>query len=295
LLKEVLKCDIAVSLQNSLFDHKAILLDFNNHKGKPVIRQRINNKVLQSDLLEIVVLTSTAETYIQNAVFIPNRDNLLRIVGQLKLIIHNAGLNWCERPGEAVPEEAVRAREGLLNTARYNLQILNIEVLENAALVCVDDIFMETLVNNIRNDTCNFQAFFLREAKKKFADGVKTLNTLKENYSDNEEQIKNLEAVLNVIADRELRAELENFAIFEHLSSEKMCPKFLTIVKNSNPVPDLSVIRNDTDEEFNSDPDRKSISLNILKIYIKRRQAGLILMKAAWRTFLVWILLIGRK
>jgi hypothetical protein len=222
LLKEVSKCDIAVSLQNSLFDHKAILLDFNNRKGKPVIRQKINNKVLQSDLLEIVVLTSTAETYIQNAVFIPNRDNLLRIIGQLKLIIHNAGLNWCERPGEAVPEEAVRAREGLLNTARYNLQILNIEVLENAALVCDDDIFMETLVNNIRNDTCSFQAFFLKEAKKKFAEGVKTLNTLKEKYSDNAEQIKNLEAVLNVIADRELRAELENFAIFEHLGSEKM-------------------------------------------------------------------------
>jgi hypothetical protein len=81
---------------------------------------------------------------------------------------------------------------------------------------------METLVNNIRNDTCSFQAFFLKEAKKKFAEGVKTLNTLKEKYSDNAEQIKNLEAVLNVIADRELRAELENFAIFEHLGSEKM-------------------------------------------------------------------------
>jgi hypothetical protein len=224
--------------------------------------QRINNKILGSDLIGFVVHNAVAETYLQHAADLPNKNDLLRMVGQLKLLFYNAGLLWSDRPGEEVPEEDIRAREGRLNTIRYLLQNLDLNVLENAALSCDDDVFMETLVNNVRNETCSYQAFYISETKKRFLDGAKKLKTLKSNYTDNADEIKQLEKKLNDITDRQLRAELENYSVYEHLVSEKMNPKFLCLAKSYNQQKGLDSIMDSNGDAFASDTLRKEFITN---------------------------------
>jgi hypothetical protein len=164
-LINISRCEIADKLQSKLFDHKAIFLDLNNRKKKMVVRQFICNEVLLSDVIDIVVHVSVAESYVQH-LEIRNRQDLLNTIGQIRVLILNAGLNFKDRPGSLVTAEEVEAREGIVNRARYLLQFLNVSVFENANLTCEDDFFMETLVNNVRNDVCSFQSFFLKEQKK---------------------------------------------------------------------------------------------------------------------------------
>jgi hypothetical protein len=116
---------------------------------------------------------------------------------------------------------------------------------------------MEVLINNVRNEVCSYQAFYLNEIKKKIFDGIKRLQQFKKNYEINAEVIAQLEKQLNDYADRDMRAELESYPVFEHLGAEKMCPRFLALAKNACPDPDLSVIKDDNGNAFQTIKNRK--------------------------------------
>jgi hypothetical protein len=165
-------------------------------------------------------------------------------------MIFQLGLHWKDKPGENINEDEIQAREGRLNRIRYMMGELDVSVLENAALTCTADTFMETLINNVRNETCSYQAFYIAETKRYFLEGLKKLQTLKRNFEDNADQISTLEKHLNEYADNEMRTELESFPVFEYLEAEKMRPKFLALAKNTSPDPDLSVIKDNTGTDF---------------------------------------------
>jgi hypothetical protein len=55
-----------------------------------------------------------------------------------------------------------------------------------------------------------------------------------------------------------LRAELENFDIFEHVAAEKITPKFLKLAQSSQPKVELDIIKNDNGLPFASDNERHS-------------------------------------
>jgi hypothetical protein len=92
-----------------------------------------------------------------------DNSNFAALSGELKLLIVNAGLAPAERPGEDLQLEEIRQREARLERARYLMQLLDIKVFELNPLSCTDDIFMEVLINNVRNEVCSFQNFFLKE------------------------------------------------------------------------------------------------------------------------------------
>jgi hypothetical protein len=172
-----------------------------------------------------------------------DNSNFAALSGELKLLIVNAGLAPAERPGEDLQLEEIRQREARLERARYLMQLLDIKVFELNPLSCTDDIFMEVLINNVRNEVCSFQNFFLKEKNNKLRAGINTLNNLKKNYKENADAIRQLENSLNTIVDANLRAELENYDIFEHLEAEKITPRFLRLAQNSVPKSDLNVIK----------------------------------------------------
>jgi hypothetical protein len=202
-------------------------------------------------LIEPVVHAAVAESYLIH-INIPNKADCLRLVGELKLIILNAGTEFSERPGEDFTPEQVTERAGLLTRARYIMQILDITVFELAELNCDPSVFMEILMNNVRNDVCSFQAFYLKERKKNFNEGLQLLKELKIDYVLNSDRIRELEKDLNRIVDAELRAELENYDVFEHLVAEKINPKFLQLANSSVQVVEQKIICNDNLEIFES-------------------------------------------
>jgi hypothetical protein len=92
-------CIISEGLQNKLFDHKAVCLMLNASVTTETKSERrmpaISNKDLDDDLLEFVVLTSAAETYLQNtdAIVIGNHNkiHLLQTCGSIKNFIRICG------------------------------------------------------------------------------------------------------------------------------------------------------------------------------------------------------------
>jgi exonuclease III len=257
LVNQVSKCEIKETVQNKLFDHKAILLELNGKGKRRKGRQMIDNKILSSDIVEIVVHCAVAESYVQHLTNVRSREALLQSIGQLKLILFNLGLHWTDRPGDEVTEDEASTRERLLDRARYILVNLDTRVLENAEINCDPDVFMEVLVNNVRNDTCSYQSYFMNEKKKKFQEGIASLRNLKSNYVRNLDRIRDLEKKLNDAVDMELRADLERFYLFEHIESEKVSPKFLQLAKNSAPVDTMSGIKDDTGKDFQSPEEMK--------------------------------------
>jgi Reverse transcriptase (RNA-dependent DNA polymerase) len=131
---------------------------------------------------------------------------------------------------------------------------------------------MEVLINNVRNEVTSFQAFFIKEKNREFSDALSELRNLKKQYKTNAEKIRVLENSLNEIADTEIRLALENFDWFEHVSAEKMSPKFLDLAKSEKQEANLSDIKNDAGEEFVNENERNNYIRNYFKeIYAKKQ------------------------
>jgi exonuclease III len=181
ILSSVNECKISDTLQSKLFDHKAVKLTLNQkvkNKKKGIF---INNKVMASDLLDAVVYSSVAETYLHH--IIPpaglQLENMLRGVGEIKQTICNLGIDFAQRPSYQPSIEETEIRSRALQRIRYQLTILNIPWLESLELSVDIDVFMEVLVNNIHNEVTSYQSFFLKEKRKEYTVALSELTNLK--------------------------------------------------------------------------------------------------------------------
>jgi exonuclease III len=272
LIDSIDSCNISEGLQNKLFDHKAVTLTLNRTRCKKIKRPFISNKVLSSEILELVVNSTVAETYVQHAENLNEyaKDSALRRIGHVKMLIANLGIDYRYRPGLNPSIEDIERREALLQQGRLAIELLNIPWLETIELNTGIDLFMEVLINNIRNEVTSFQSFFLKEKNQGIKDVISNLRELKANYRANTEIIKQLESELNDILDSDIRAELENYDWFEHISCEKMSPRFLNLAKTAKIQGSISNIRKEDGSNFSSDPERNSFVREYFsKIYRK--------------------------
>ncbi len=81
-------------------------------------------------------------------------------------------------------------------------------------------IFMEYLLNNIRNKVISYQAFISKTINKSTTALVSRLKDLKLNFPDNLEKIIELELKLREINDIKLSALLEKMQTFQHLTAK---------------------------------------------------------------------------
>ncbi|MFO0001763.1 MAG: hypothetical protein ACK559_11595, partial [bacterium] len=71
------------------------------------------------------------------------------------------------------------------------------------------DVFMETLINNLRNDVISFQIFIQRTVKTCKKDLISKISELKKNYDTYSENIFELETKLNNISHSEILNKIE--------------------------------------------------------------------------------------
>jgi exonuclease III len=91
LLRSVTTCTISRELQNKLFDHKAIFLNF-KVKKQGIVRPTIDNTVLKDPEIELIVGMSAAETYLRHsAIENIDRQALLLGVGTARSQLRSAG------------------------------------------------------------------------------------------------------------------------------------------------------------------------------------------------------------
>jgi exonuclease III len=260
LLDNINECKISDYLQNKLFDHKAVTL-YLNKKSEPDTgtsnRPTISNKELNDELLPFLVKTSVSETYLihvqADIIHGIRRENLLHTCGTIRNLIRECGPPFEHRLGENITEEKIASRARKIVRAEFLTSTLNLHHFETLNLTVDPDIFMETLLNNVKNDVISHQSFVRKVKKEKIKGLIKSIGVLKNNLTENEEEIFAKEKELNLLIDCELRTELERFRHFDILHTEKMAPRFLSLTKNNKQTASLDKIKKADGSDF-ADP-----------------------------------------
>jgi hypothetical protein len=153
-------------LQNSLFDHKAIGMMLRNTTSTNGPKKfAIRNNLLHIDILQLRVVLTVAETYLVHCAEaeLPRQEvaALLREVGNIRQQILNLPYSYEYWPLDSFSEPDIISRrlnlERLKNNIRLDLdRLMGLQLLINGLL------FLDTLLNNVKNEIISFQAHFLK-------------------------------------------------------------------------------------------------------------------------------------
>jgi hypothetical protein len=251
-------------MQNKMFDHRAVMLCFKD-PPKVIKQATVSREILTDPDLELYVGLSIADTYlihtnvldvdVKNALAlrIGNAKRDLRLAGPDKKYFHDGFRNELD--------ENIRA--GRLGNVREVLEDFPLNILQEGGYSdnISDDLFMETLINNLRNECISYQTFLVRTVKESTSIIITKLKELKTVYVGNQVQIDSLQSKLDSIIDNILRCKLEATSNFEILNNERITPHFLNLAKGSKAEASLSDLWDDNGDLFPSD--------NLMKEYVR--------------------------
>jgi hypothetical protein len=116
-----------------------------------------------------VVGLSIAETYLRYSTAISEEENAdwMEGLGIAIDTLREAGpSNFFTVPGDRSEIEEL-TREGKIGAVREYLEFFPFPKLRDGALSINDDLFLECLINNIRNETISYQQFIKKTPKNK--------------------------------------------------------------------------------------------------------------------------------
>ena len=240
-----------------MFDHKAVILDLN----KPNIgisRPCISNKTLDSDNIDFVVWAAVFESYcIHAAINQDRRAELLRETGRIKYLIRSLGPPLKDRTDEMLvgvdlDDRVLVVRE--IEDAVGRLDLLNYQ---EWALQVENDLFLDVLLNTIRNEVISYQTFIDKNLKASRVAQLKKLDELKSDYSNNIVSITEIETKLNNEVTAELKKKIHNHPAFDILNAEKITPLFSNLLKVNNESFKLSDVKDEHNMAFNTETERE--------------------------------------
>jgi hypothetical protein len=211
-----------------------------------------------------VVGLSVADTYTLYSMAITEDERaLLRRDGGLAWrSLRDAGpSNLFAAPGDRTVLEELE-REGKIASVREYLDFFPFARVRDGELNIEDDIFMECLINTIKNETISYQIFIKKNSKKQKRRLIERIENLKKNSEPGNDEILALESILNRQIDLELRSEIENLNSFEYLNDEKITPYFVSLAKNNKAAATTDAICDDNGIPFNSSAERNSFVRN---------------------------------
>jgi hypothetical protein len=263
-------CTIAETLQNKLFDHKAVLVSFKQKKTNAKI-EKISPFMTENPLTGPAVALSYYECHLHHAVPVRVGDNQLinsakSEIGRMWGILrHTAALVYNENCSENFDDIMVMNNLSDIEATLNDFEILDID---KFPFNISHDLFLDYLVNCIRNDTVSLQRFITKTKCARTKKILAELNILKCDYQINLDQISLLEAELNNANEKFMRSELEKYRHFEVLNSEKITPAFLKLARCSNAEYSLHDVKDDNGQAFRSEADRNSYLIDhFAKIY----------------------------
>jgi hypothetical protein len=189
------------------------------------------------------------------------------LIGRARMDFREAGPDSSILPvGSRTDFEELR-RSGLLAGVKGTIDAFDFSELSGGGFTenLSDDIFMETLVNNLRNDVTSYQTFISKTLKNTSSETVNKLTVLKNDFEQNANEIIELENKLDRIQDQKLRSKLESSKNFEILNSERITPNFISLSKGSKSGANLSDLRDDNNLPFSSDGHMKEYVSNFYK------------------------------
>jgi len=227
----------------------------------------------------LVVLAAVAETYLIHAngdQFQGNeKAQMLENVGIIKHLIRRAGPPLKYLVSEPSDENYIHNHMAAIQEAKLLGEDFILADLENLILDTEADVFLEILLNNIKNDVISYQCFIAKEKKNTYNKLVNDLKLAKTNYVGQCEKITNLENKLGLFMEEELTIDLEKHRLYEQLNSEKITPHFLKLALNSKKGARMGEICSDTGENFETNGLRKQYIKNFYAdLYSLPREGG---------------------
>jgi hypothetical protein len=152
-------------------------------------------------------------------------------------------------------------RSGLLAGIKETLDGFDFTELSNGGFTenLSDDIFMETLVNNLHNDVVSYQTFISKTIKNTSSETLNKLADLKHDFEWNVNEIIELENKFDRIQDQNFDRN------WKAQNSEKITPNFISLSKGSKSEANLSDLRDDNNLPFYSDEHMKEYVRNFYK------------------------------
>ena len=251
-------CEISPHMQNFLFDHKAIILDFRIVKTKKNTIS-ISNSILDYPLVGYTVSMSVAECYAHHLDpwpwSEPTKDTFLARLGTIRKVLRELCLE--DDLLETIRNEQDRLqREASLANIKLLLEEVDWPVMQYAKLNIEDDLFLEFLVNCVRSDVVSLQAVIAKATSAKIIALQKDLQMLKANFESNFKDIQNKEKLLNDLQDTLMKKEIEKHSLFDNLNFEKITPFFVKMAKCAKPEADLADILKSDGTPFEDDKKR---------------------------------------
>jgi hypothetical protein len=186
---DVTEVSISASKQNKMFDHSAILLSFVPLPPKSVARPTISNLILKDPDLDLVVALAVADTYLSCTDLNVGLDkDRLRIgVGSALKKLRELGVSETFLVSGELSPEASLLRAAKIAEIKEFLDTVPFDLLANGLLKRLSadpdlppvpnpvpeaddsDLFLEGLMNNVRNSVVSHQNFVFKNAKKAIA------------------------------------------------------------------------------------------------------------------------------
>jgi hypothetical protein len=257
-----------------LFDHRAVQIEF-SIKVKAVTPPTVSKKILKDPETELVVGLAVADVYLVYSTVLTQAevDNLRLGIGQAWRDLRQAGPgNSFAVPGDRSENDELR-RDALLASVREYLEFYPFQRVRDGALNIGDDLFMEVLLNAIRNETISYQQFVQKNCNKQKTLLINRIKELKRTDPAGSDQVLEAEAVLNKQLDIEMRTEIENLSSFEYLNDEKITPYFVSLAKCNTATATTDSICDADGSPFPSPELRNQFVRNFYAICIKFRQA----------------------
>ncbi len=129
----------------------------------------MSKKILKDPEIDLVVGIAVAETYLRYSTALTNEetDDWVDGLGIAVSNLREAGpSDLFAVPGDRTEIEEL-TREGKLGSVREYLEFFPFGLLRDGPLSIDDDLFLECLINNIRNDTISYQQFIKKILKSK--------------------------------------------------------------------------------------------------------------------------------
>jgi exonuclease III len=192
LVETINKCYISATVQNKMFDHRAVVICM-KPKPRQIRIPTISRELLKDPDIDLVVKLSICDTYVLHTDILtdPERERLLRLIGTSKKLLRDAGPDSeILLVGEHLDFEELK-RSGTIAEIKSNLDLIPIERLLVGGFAdnLEDDIFMETLVNNLKNDCVSYQTFISRTIKNTISSSIRQLDNLKQDHRTNQDEI----------------------------------------------------------------------------------------------------------
>jgi hypothetical protein len=152
IVEHVSECYIKSSVQSHLFDHKAIFLSFvkvRNTSSRPSISKHI----LRDPDLDVIVKLATYEYYVHATVDQAIKNRLLNLIGWGFKLIRDAGPDPSHIEYSFAELVDIDERTTKMNELRQVLLDLDDENIQDLAVDIEPDVFMEYLMNNVRNES----------------------------------------------------------------------------------------------------------------------------------------------